>query len=563
MGPISFDGGVTGLGLADFLLGKVFEYRQFVPIDADVTQLYVGTYAQDTWRMNSNVTLNYGLRWEPWFPQESQDNRVYNFDINRLKAGTRSTVYPQSYPGLYYPGDPGFPTKSGMKRQWANMDPRVGISWDPSGDGRSSLRAGYGITSDFVTGQFLFDSRSAPPNGLEQRLVRPTLDDPWGSVGRTNPFPVDFSKYPYDLALYSLYISIPSDLKTTRNHSWNVGYQQQLGSNTAVSATYIGSHMIHMWGAVDGNPGVAPNAPIASVTSPCTVNLPGGGTQSFPNCSAALDQRRELSLLNPAVGQYFGYLDYVTDAGWQNYNGLLLSAQRRAGHGIALSANYTVSQCEGLISQGDAPLNVATGYMIPISMINPPSKEEQQKVFDREKGYCTNWRRHIFNGTATIQSPDFQGAALRAVASGWRLSGVFRASSGGPFTVSTGVDRALSGIQTTTQRPDQVLDDPYGDGSINNYLNAKAFAQPAIGTYGNAGRNAYFGPGSKSLDLSLVRQLSLSSQHQIEVRVEAFNALNWTRYGNPVANLSSSSFGRIQTLSGDMRVMQFALKYIF
>src|ERR1041384_1044877 len=113
----------------------------------------------------------------------------------------------------------------------------------------------------------------------------------------------------------------------------------------AVSATYIGSHMVHMWGAVDGNPGVAPATPIATPTAPCTVNVPGGGTQSFPHCSAALDQRRELRLLNPAVGQYFGYLDYVPDAGWQNYNGLLLSAQRRAGRGIAVSANYTLSKC--------------------------------------------------------------------------------------------------------------------------------------------------------------------------------------------------------------------------
>jgi hypothetical protein len=503
------------------------------------------------------------VRWEPWFPQESQDERVYNFDIDRLKAGTRSTVHPQSYPGLYYPGDPGFPTKAGMRRQWGNVAPRVGISWDPGGNGRTSIRAGYGITSDFVTGQFLFDSRSAPPNGLEQRLIRPMLDDPWGSVGRTNPFPVDFNNYPYDLALYSLYISIPYDLKTTRNHSWNVGWQQQVGNDMAVSATYIGSHMIHMWGAVDGNPGVAPSTPIATASAPCTVNLPSGGTQTFPNCSAALDQRRELSLLNPAVGQYYGYLDYVTDAGWQNYNGLLLSAQRRAGHGVALSANYTVSKCQGLISQGDGPLNVATGYMIPISMINPPSKAEQQKVFDAEKGYCSNWRRHIFNATATIESPEFQGAAVRALASGWRLSGVYRASSGGPLTVSTGTDRALSGIQTGTQRANQVLDDPYGDGTIDSWLNAKAFAQPALGTYGNSGRNAYFGPGQQVVDLSILRQFSLTDQHKIEARIEAFNAFNWMRKGNPVTNLSSASFGRIQTLGGDMRVMQFALKYIF
>jgi len=196
-------------------------------------------------------------------------------------------------------------------------------------------------------------------------------------------------------------------------------------------------------------------------------------------------------------------------------------------------------------------------------MINPPSDAEKQKVYDREKGYCTNWRRHIFNGTATIATPDFHGAAMRAVASGWRLSGIYRISSGAPLTVSTGADRALSGIQTGTQRPDQVLSNPYGDGTINNWLNAKAFAQPAVGTYGNAGRNAFFGPGRQTVDLSLVRQLSLNAQHKIEVRVEAFNAFNWFVKGNPVTNLSSSSFGRIQTIGSDPRVMQFALKYVF
>jgi hypothetical protein len=318
-----------------------------------------------------------------------------------------------------------------------------------------------------------------------------------------------------------------------------------------------------MWGAVDGNPGVAPATPIASTSAACTVNVPGGGTQTFPNCGAALDQRRELSLLNPAVGQYYGYLDYVTDAGWQNYHGLLLSAQRRAGHGVAVSANYTVSTCTGLISQGDAPLNVATGYMIPISMINPPSEAEQKRIFESEKGYCTNWRRHIFNGTATVESPDFKGAAMRALASGWRLSGVYRSSSGAPLNVTTGVDRALSGIQTTTQRPDQILDNPYGDGTINNWLNAKAFAQPAIGTYGNAKRNAYFGPARQTVDLSLVRQFSLSAERKLEARIEAFNAFNWFVKGNPVLTLSSPSFGRIQTLGADPRVMQFALKYVF
>ena len=563
MGPISFNGGVTGLGLADFLLGKVFEYRQSAPFVQNITQLYIGTYAQDTWRVNSKLTLNYGLRWEPWFPQESQDLSVYNFDINRLKAGTRSTVHPQAYPGLYFPGDPGFPTKAGMNRQWKNSDPRVGMSWDPSGTGRTSLRAGYGITSDFVSGQTFFDSRSAPPNGLEQRLTGATFDDPWGSVGRTNPFPVDFNNYPYSLALYSLYIQVPYDIKTTRNHSWNVGIQQQVGSDMALSATYMGNHLTNVWGIVDGNPSVVP--PGVSPTGPCTLKVPGGGTQTFPNCSAAttLDLRRELSQLNPDLGQYYGYLDWVTDAGYQDYNGVLLSVQRRLGHGISATGNYTVSQCQGLVSQGDGPLNVATGYMIPVSLINPPSAADAKKAFESDKGYCNNWRRHIVNATATVESPQFKGAMVRALASGWRVAGVYRASSGQPLTVSTGVERALSGIQTTTQRADQVSSNVYGDGSINNWLNAQAFAQPALGTYGNSKRNAYFGPGQQVVDLSLVRQFSLTSQHKIEARVEAFNAFNWVRKGNPVTNLSSSSFGRIQSIGGDMRVMQFALKYVF
>ena len=152
-----------------------------------------------------------GLRWEPWFPQDSVDQAVYTFDVERMRANTRSTVYPQAPAGLYYPGDPGFPGNSGMKTVWSNIAPRVGVSWDPRGDGRTSLRAGYGLTGDFVTGQFFFDSRSAPPFGLEQRLTNTLLDDPWGAVGRTNPYPVPLGgdDYPYSAALYSLFISMP------------------------------------------------------------------------------------------------------------------------------------------------------------------------------------------------------------------------------------------------------------------------------------------------------------------------------------------------------------------
>jgi hypothetical protein len=561
MGPLSFNGGVTGLPLADFLLGRVFEYRQATPFRQDITQPYFAIYGQDTWRVSPRVTINYGARWEPWFPQNSRDGAFYSFDADRMRAGVRSTVYPQAPPGLHYPGDEGFPGKTGMRTVWSNIAPRVGISWDPNADGRMSIRAGYGMTGDFVTGQFFFDSRSAPPFGLEQRLFSTSLDDPWGAVGRTNPYPVSLENYPWSSALYSLFITVPYDIKTTRNHSWNVSLQQQLGDDMAVSATYLGNRMVNVWGVVDGNPGVIPAG--ASPTGPCTLRLPNGGTQTFANCSTApLDLRREMSQAFPAIGQFYGYLDYITDAGWQDYQGLLLSVQRRAAGGISTSANYTVSRCEGLISQGQAPLNVATGYMKPVSLINPPSDAERQAIFDEDKGRCSAWRKHIFNLTASVESPQFGNNVARMLGSGWRLSGVFRAQSGSPLTVTTGTDRALSGIQAATQRPNQVLDDPYGARTINNWLNPAAFAQPALGTYGNSIRNAYDGPGRKVVDLSLVRAFRFMSSHQIEARIEAFNAFNWFLLGNPNTTLSSATFGRITT-ADDPRVMQFALKYEF
>ena len=559
MGPISFNGGVTGLPLGDFLLGKVFEFREATPFRQDIKQPYVALYAQDTWRTSSKITLNYGLRWEPWFPQNSQDKAFYNFDAARLKAGTRSTVYPQAPVGLYYPGDPGFPGTTGMKTVWSNFAPRVGMSWDPKGDGRTVARVGYGLTGDFVSGQFFFDSRSAPPFGLEQRLTGTQLDDPWGAVGRANPFPVQVgsaTNYPWSSALYSLFITVPYDIKTTRNHSWNVGLQQQVGDNMAFAATYLGTHMYNVWGVVDGNPGLV-TTPGATPTSPCTA-----GGQTFANCNNSLDQRRELSLYNPAIGQYYGYLDYISDAGWQDYQGLLLSMQRRSAGGVTTTANYTISRCEGLINQGQSPLNVATGYTHPISLLNPPSEAEQEKIFEMDKGRCDAWRKHIFNFTASIESPQFNNRTARMLGSGWRLSGVFRAQSGQPLTVVSGVDRALSGIQATTQRPNQVLDDPYGDKTLNNWLNPAAFAQPALGTYGNSVRNAYDGPARKVVDLSLVRSFRFQETHRIEARIEAFNAFNWFIKGNPVTTLSSATFGRILT-ADDPRIMQFALKYEF
>ena len=138
--------------------------------------------------------MNYGVRWEPWFPQQHQQSQIYNFDINRFNAGTAQHGVPAGASrACRIPATQGFPTKAGMYTEWLNIQPRVGVSWDPTGDGRTSVRAGYGMNSNFIAGEFYFDAAQAPPFGLEQRLINlpaGALDDPWRAAGRANPYPL-------------------------------------------------------------------------------------------------------------------------------------------------------------------------------------------------------------------------------------------------------------------------------------------------------------------------------------------------------------------------------------
>jgi hypothetical protein len=556
----TFDGGATGLGLADFMVGRAFTFIQSAPNTLDNRQHYFGLYAQDTWKLSNTMTLNYGLRWEPWFPQQHDNGAVYNFTPERFRQGQRSQVFPQAPPGFTYPGDPGFPNgKAGMYTDWLNFAPRVGLAWDPRGDGRTSVRVGYGMNGEFVNGQFFINAANAPPWGSELRLTRPGIgpfENPFAGTGVANPFPVTFdANAPF--SLNGPYLATPQDLDTTRVHAWNVSAQQQIGTDLAVSASYIGNYTTNLWDVVTGNPGVDLG------TGPCTLNSPTG-PRTFANCQTApIDLRRELSLADYSIGRYIGFLDYFTDHGHQKYNGLLLSVQRRAANGFSANANYTISACKGHPTQGGGTSNVASGYMVPVSIFNPPADAEER--LDRDYGPCDNDRRHIFNLSATAETPQFDSTATRMLASGWRLSGIFRALSGRRLNITTGVDRALSG-NPNQQRPNQVLDDPYGDGSWNNWLNARAFAQPALGTFGNVERNSVVGKGSRVVDLSLVRSFRFADTHRIEARIEAFNAFNWFRPagGNnaPVTNLSNANFGRYLA-ADEPRIMQFALKYQF
>jgi hypothetical protein len=180
-----------------------------------------------------------------------------------------------------------------------------------------------------------------------------------------------------------------------------------------------------------------------------------------------------------------------------------------------------------------------------------------------DRGHCSPDRTHLANLTMGYQTPQLTSALLRAVASGWRVSGILNARSGSWLSVTTGQDTAFTGRAITAQRVNQISDDVYGEKSLTRYLNRAAFAQPAPGTFGNSARNSIKGPGFWKIDLAISRLVSLGGAHSVEVRLEAFNLLNNFNWGNPVTNFNSGTFGRILSQTGDPRIMQFGVKYAF
>ena len=316
--------------------------------------------------------------------------------------------------------------------------------------------------------------------------------------------------------------------------------QREVVGDVLVSGSYLGRQSTHLW--VQGNINRAVYLP----GGPCTI---AGVVYSTCSTTANTDQRRRLFLANPQEGQFISNLAVMEDGGTAHYHGLLLSAQRRTSQGLNISVNYTWSHCLGDNATANVQSPGGGGYLDP-----------NNRAFDR--GNCVADRRHILNMTAVAKTPRFVNPTMRALVTGWQLSGIYRKSSGPWLTVTTGLDRALSGA-AANQRPNQILGDPYGDrSSLTRYLNPSAFAQPNLGTIGNIRPFNIVSPGTWQLDLGLSRVFTPREAQKMEFRAEAFNLTNSLIKGNPDTNLNSNTFGQINT-SSNARIMQFALKYSF
>jgi len=557
VGGYTFTGQFTGNAMADFFTGRIAQHRQANPNPVRVTQPVAAAYAQDTWKID-RVTLNYGVVWNPFLPMNFYDADVYNFNLEAFNKGTRSTVMRNAPPGFSYPGDPGFEGNSGVKSHYKGFDPRVGFAWDVNGDGRTAVRAGAGLGHDYIHQYVHLNTSSVAPFRLTVNLPPgASLDNPWASYPGGNVFPYEFNAANPSFPVYSSFLPLPSDLKPTEQYSWDMGIQRQLTRRWFASATYLGTKIVNMLNAEEMNPALNLGF------GPCTLyDATIGANRDYPVCTTAAnrDQRRLLNLQNRGVA--LGYVTQYSDVGYQNYNGMLLNTRFDVGTNVNINANYTLSKCVGLSPIG-AVLNVGANHTHQPYQNNGPTDKKL------DEGPCPADRRHLFNLTSVLRTPEFTGV-LGVIASHWTASSVLQMRSGAPVNVIAGGDPAFNGFtdNAPTQRPNVVPGvDPYGDRSgLTGYFNPAAFSQPAPGTLGDAPYNMLLGPGFWQWDQSFVRGFDLGTGNRIELRAEAINLTNHFNRGNPSATLNNlATFGRVTStaVNAAPRLWQFAVKYVF
>jgi hypothetical protein len=538
---ISITGQATGTGYSDLLTGNVGSMIETTPDIIGHYEWYVGPYIADTWKVSQRLTANFGLRWEPFFPMVPWTGETYNLSLARINAGLRTQQYLNAPAGLTYPGDPAFPNSGqGMMRpQYENISPRVGLAWDVSGDGRTSVRASFGTFYDVVNANFPL-AVGAPPFQPSVSLFGVKLDNPWASQPGGNPFPAGVgANAPFPP--YSNYEIWMPNTKNPESTQWNLSIQKQLATNWLVSVSYLGTTSTHLWMINNAN------AAVYLGLGPCTLN----GVQ-YPVCSTTgnTNQRRVLSLANPAVGQSYGLIYQIDNGGTGNYNGLVISGEHRLSGGFTLNANYTWSHCiSDPITSTINTLVTTNPYIVP----NNPKAD---------RGNCSTSAtdiRHAFNLTGVVQSPKFANRTLGLIGTGWNLAPILRIHSGDPLTLTTTADVALSGIGN--QRISQISPNVFGNGL--QYLNPAAFGLPTPGSYANIRPGHFFGPGYWGLDMALSRHFNVGENGRtIEARAEAFNITNSVRKQDPVVNFNSGQFGQ-NISANDPRIMQFALKYVF
>jgi hypothetical protein len=570
-GQFAFSGSETGLDFADFLIGAPDSLTQASPQILDSRSKYYALYAQDSWRVTSNLVLNYGLRWEASMPWYDTQNK-----IETIVPGLQSRVFPGAPTGWVVPGDPGIP-RTLAPTKWDNFSPRLGLAYSPSassgflgklfgGPGKTSIRVGAGLYYSSVEDLSQFLEVGDPPYGLYYGSANPPLlEAPYitrsdgQSVGQRFPFVFPSTNVSasnpnttFDWSTVepiSYGFSFDHRNKLPYSEHYEFSLQRQVSANTVISASYVGNQGHRLVTSIEANPAnpalclflsdpanLDPNSPVCGPFS----ETPSGGPY-VTSTGQVIPSVRPL-------GPLFDTNPFVSTVANSRYNSLQASVSHSTGS-LSFLAGYTYSKC----------LDNASGLQDSTYPFDPR----------RSIGLCgfdvTNNLVFSYNWLLPFDHLVSSGWERR-LASGWSLSGITTFASGLPISLSEDDDNALIGanavpVDVPNFAGGKVLADT-NPRNGNAYFNTSLFSNEQLGQFGNSRRRFFHGPGINNFNMALSKNTKITESKSLELRFEAFNLFNHAQFTNPTGEINSGQFGFV-TGARDPRIMQLGAKFLF
>ncbi len=528
--------------LTTFLQGTVSSF-QVVPNPTELgwRSFFGAWFAEDVMKLRRNLMLRAGLRYEFTNGWNEADRRAANY-ITDAKGVLETNPLV---------GNSVFTSNNATHL----LGPRVGLAWDPFGDGKTAIRAGYGLYYSLID-DLSFLLNSLPPYNGTASFANVALPSIVPIVSGVQPAPSCGPGIPSPCTTYAPQ-GVQPNAKTPAVNEWNFTVERQLNNETALSVAYVGSFGYHGLISID------PNSIPTQLCSSATGCLAGGTGTARSRVANGASYIPVGTRPNPYLsGGFFWYTE-----GNSSYNSLQTNVTRRVSHGLEFRANYTWSK--------NLDINSA--------LTGAQASNEAQMVLNRNS-IRSDWGPSALNAehqaslSGRYELPFGRGKPWLAsvtgvedkLVSGWQLNGIVTLLSGFPVTPQIGSNRSGDGDTRNPDRPslNPAFSGPVIEGNPNQWFNPNAFVLPAAGTYGNLGRGVLTGPGLAELDLSLFKNVVVTERVRLQIRAEFFNALNHANFGTPNAIVFSgaqisSTAGIVTSTATTSRQIQFGMKLTF